>query len=171
MLIDDGVRARFLDKAVPEPNSGCWLWDGAQTPSGYGSLRVDGKTRKATHISLSLDGRPRPDGHMACHTCDNPSCVNPQHLYWGTGFDNMRDAAKRGRSNRTTILAVRYQNPKKPVSAQVWLNRGTYLALLLRDGKPVKRWRYATREQAQAKRASILAHIEMGAKRVTTFED
>lgn len=93
------LRERFLHYSSPEPNSGCWLWTGTIIEKGYGRLCVNGKTVLATHVSLELDGRPRPGAQFcALHTCDNPSCVNPEHLYWGTIQDNSNDMVARGRS-------------------------------------------------------------------------
>src|SRR5690606_13169392 len=63
----------------------------------YGQIHWRGRVRRATHVSLELAGRDRPDGTEACHRCDNPPCVNPAHLYWGTRQDNIDDAYARGR--------------------------------------------------------------------------
>lgn len=85
-----------MSKVSPEPNTGCWLWDGATHPKGYGQIRHEGRTARATHVSLMLAGRTAPDaGLYACHTCDVPSCVNPDHLYWGTPKQNQGDRRAR----------------------------------------------------------------------------
>ena len=88
------VEGRFWAKVSPEPNSGCWLWDGGWW-KGYGTI----DRRLATHVALEMHGRPRPKGMQACHTCDVPACVNPDHLYWGTGRNNRADMFMRGRDN------------------------------------------------------------------------
>ena len=100
------VADRFALYASPEPNTGCWLWSGSCDRRGYGQLRVEGKLRFASHISLELDGRPRPfPDACARHKCDFPPCVNPDHLEWGTRKENTADAIKRGRLN-TNGLAL-----------------------------------------------------------------
>lgn len=93
---------RFAEKYTPEPNSGCWLWLAAVNRKGYGLIARGadgpGKYWHATHASLMLHERPRPSReHMALHHCDVPSCVNPDHLYWGTVQDNFNDMVRRGR--------------------------------------------------------------------------
>jgi hypothetical protein len=85
---------RWVDKS-----GDCWLWTGARDKDGYGAFSFHGKTRRAHRVSLALDGVTIPAGHYACHKCDNPSCVNPAHLYAGSPSDNMRDAAERDRLN------------------------------------------------------------------------
>ncbi len=96
--MQETVEQRFWKYVSPEPNSGCWLWDGAATQHGYGMLNMNGPRRYASHISLEMDGRPRPDDRsFACHHCDMPSCVNPSHLYWGDYRTNAADSMKRGR--------------------------------------------------------------------------
>jgi hypothetical protein len=71
----------------------CWPWKGSRTQRGYGLLC----TTRATHIALELAGKPRPPGAIALHSCDNPPCVNPDHLRWGDDADNVADMVKRRR--------------------------------------------------------------------------
>jgi len=95
------LEQRFWDYVSCEPNSGCWLWEGSRDRKGYGQLRISHSgprsLRYATHISLELDGRPVPAGMLACHTCDIPSCVNPDHLFIGTPLQNTADMIAKGR--------------------------------------------------------------------------
>lgn len=82
-----------------ERGDGCWLWTGNHNQKGYGQLRL-GRTGGAisTHrFSWALHNGPIPNGLFVLHHCDNPSCVNPAHLYVGTQRDNVRDAINRGR--------------------------------------------------------------------------
>lgn len=85
---------------------GCWGWTGATDKDGYGIFTYEGKTYRAPKVALALDGRPVPPGKLACHHCDNPICIRPDHLYPGTQLQNMADAVKRNRLRPRTKLTA-----------------------------------------------------------------
>ena len=87
----------FMDRAFPEPNSGCWLWMGTMITGGYGAVRVDNKLIGAHRHSYEKFKGEIPEGMHVRHRCDMPCCVNPDHLILGTHADNMQDKKKRGR--------------------------------------------------------------------------
>lgn len=81
----------------------CWLWTASTVRAGYGQMRGrDQRTTLSTHqVSWRIHNGPIPEGMCVLHHCDNPPCVNPDHLWLGTRLDNNRDRIKKGRSNRT----------------------------------------------------------------------
>ncbi len=81
--------------AKGEPNE-CWEWLGGRA-GGYGWARFEGKTWRSHRLAYRLEVGPIPEGMCICHHCDNPSCVNPAHLWVGTIADNNRDMTRKGR--------------------------------------------------------------------------
>lgn len=92
------MEQRFLEKVMPEPNSGCWFWTGSLDENGYGFFRVDRKMARAHRVSFELFCQPIPEGLNVLHSCDTPCCVNPDHLRLGTHSDNMKDRSARKRA-------------------------------------------------------------------------
>lgn len=89
------VSERFWERTWV--TSGCWSWLGERNEDGYGKLSVGLKKKFAHRVSWEIHKGPIPPGLCVCHGCDNPSCVNPDHLYVGTHKQNMEDKARKGR--------------------------------------------------------------------------
>ena len=78
----------------------CWEWMGVKNATGYGRLYHKSKPIAAHRYSYSIYNGLIKDGQLIRHTCDNPSCVNPEHLISGSNMDNSRDMKDRGRGIR-----------------------------------------------------------------------
>lgn len=86
-----------MAKVLPEPNSGCWLWDGGTDGgAGYGKMSFRGRDTGAHRASYELFCAPIPDGMQIDHLCRMPPCVNPAHLRVVTQAENLASADKAG---------------------------------------------------------------------------
>lgn len=92
----------YFRARVTVSDSGCWEWAMSRFRSGYGQLHIKegGKNRSclAHRIAYETMKGPIPEGLFVMHGCDNPCCVNPDHLSIGTATENMRDMVRRGRA-------------------------------------------------------------------------
>jgi HNH endonuclease len=87
-----------------ERKPGCWLWTGSTGSKGYGQInRGDGRPERAHRVAWMKFRGPIPDGLHVLHRCDNPGCVNPDHLFLGTDGDNMYDKTSKGRHNKQIL--------------------------------------------------------------------
>lgn len=116
-MITEGRRLdiikRFWSKV--DKTGDCWIWTASKNYGGYGyfGISIGGKPKvyKAHRIAYILGNKKLvPKGTLVCHTCDNPSCVNPDHLFIGTDRDNTNDKMKKNRQSR--MLSARNPSSK-----------------------------------------------------------
>lgn len=88
------------DHVVIDEKTGCWLWRARKAITTYGFKRHNGKNISATRLVYRLvhGDQSLPDNLFVLHRCDNPPCVNPDHLFVGTQLDNIRDCISKGRN-------------------------------------------------------------------------
>lgn len=113
--MDKCSTSRFLSKVDAKSKGECWPWMGAKNKLGYGKFKHLGTVLNASRVALAIK-MDQPlfvlHGLAACHTCDNPECCNPDHLYAGTQSQNMRDRWKRTgfKSNRLTATSQKQKD-------------------------------------------------------------
>lgn len=91
-------KERFWERVDQGQPDECWPWSAGKTSQGYGAMHWKGSKCLAHRISYRIEYGPIPEGKVVMHSCDNPPCVNPNHLSIGTQGDNVRDAQKKGRN-------------------------------------------------------------------------
>ena len=89
--------SRFWARVDKRGPNECWEWTGGRKGHGYGQVFFNSKNMRTHRLSWVLKNGPIPPDLYVCHRCDNPPCVNPEHLYLGTQKQNIREAQEKGR--------------------------------------------------------------------------
>ena len=89
---------RFWSKVVNTSEDGCWGWYGVGDQYGRCRIRINGKKYLNYRVSWFIHNGEIPEGLCVCHTCDNPTCTNPAHLFLGSQRDNILDMEAKGRA-------------------------------------------------------------------------
>lgn len=121
--------------------TGCMIWLGYVTKKGYGKIGIDNKVQLARRAAYELVNGPIPKGMAVCHRCDVPSCINPNHLFLGTFYENSMDMVKKGRHKHgeghfnaklteKDILKIRSDNRSGPKIAEDYGISKTYISAI-----------------------------------------
>ena len=127
----------------------CWIWNAGKDKDGYGQFYDGNKNYRAHRYSWALYYGSIPCGKFICHKCDNPSCVNPDHLFLGSNQENTLDRHKKGRSARgeycgmskiTDNIAIRIRESKgniREIAKEFGISKTT-----VRDIKRMRTWKH-----------------------------
>jgi HNH endonuclease len=95
-----------------ETGTDCWNWNGSIGMDGYGKAKRRGKTIRAHRLVYSFYKGEIPHNYFVCHSCDNPLCVNPKHLWVGTHKENELDKTTKGRRSASPTISHPHTLPK-----------------------------------------------------------
>ena len=111
----------FKKKYVIDKKTGCWNWIGSRFPNGYGQSTYAQYAHRASWLLFKGE---IPKNKYVLHKCDNPSCVNPDHLFLGDQFDNMRDCSTKGRSARGSKNGQSKITEEKAIEIRSYYDQG-----------------------------------------------
>ena len=122
---DENRILKYFD--LPSDVSDCWIWKGTKNRKGYGQFRLHNKLRVVTRVMyFNYKGEGFNSDIQICHSCDNPSCINPSHLFVGTNQENQIDSVIKGRHSKSRLTHCPKGHP--------YSQENTYF-------KPNTRWR------------------------------
>ncbi len=117
----------------------CWIWKGCFFQNGYGHYILKRKDYRAHRVAYEIAFGEIPEDKFVCHKCDNPSCVNPKHLFLGFPKENTHDMISKGRLNRS-------RGENKGITYRK--ETGKWRARYMRDYKNILVGEFDTKEEA-----------------------
>lgn len=108
MTVECSIKCKILNRH--KVVDGCWIWQGKLNNSGYGCfselINEEKQELRSHRESYKIFKGEIPEGMLVCHTCDNPACCNPEHLWLGTNKENQQDSLKKGRRLNSKQRAI-----------------------------------------------------------------
>lgn len=169
---------RFTSKTLVDPATGCWEWQGFIQPHGYGTFWWNGRSRAAHRASWEIYHGSIPEGMLVLHRCDNPPCVNPDHLFLGTNKDNSEDMVAKGRSthgskqwcsklDEETVASLRSRFLAGESAASLARELGLHRSTVAR-AVTARRWRRVDAPAAPQEKRQTLSDEDVEAIRTST---
>lgn len=120
--IEKMMKICFLDRI--EKTESCWIWTGSKTNRGYGIFTITGKVMSAHRLAWKIHKGEIPNGLIIRHLCNNPICVNPDHLALGTFQDNSDDRVKAGNTQKGSKNNLAKLNESQVIEIKKLLKQG-----------------------------------------------
>ncbi len=159
------VISRFLSSRTEGGKNDCWNWNKSTNEKGYGQVMCAGKNIKAHKMAYMIHVGDIPDGVSVLHKCDNPRCVNPNHLFLGSQADNINDMYGKKRAivgSRHKLSKLTEQEAleifKSKESTAVLANRFSVCAQLVNAIKRKSKWKHL-----HAEALSVRSPLELAA--------
>jgi len=112
IAVREAQNAWFWSRVAEPDENGCRIWTGAVDQDGYGHVAFGICTYRANRVAMILHYGSIPAGQHACHSCDNPACCEPSHLWSGSNRENSLDAQAKGRLRSRPVSGASNPNAK-----------------------------------------------------------
>jgi len=151
------LKAKLLSRIEVREN-GCWEWMGARISSSHdhGYIWWKGDLYITSRVSWMVHRGPIPDGMFVCHHCDNPPCVNPEHLFLGTPQDNTNDMIRKGRQ----VIVVGENGRNVLTEEQVWEIDRLLRETNMTPGQIAKQFKVSSRAIRSIRNGECWSHLK-----------